>query len=122
MAVNSLNEKWNSLQSHLNFEGYFNGQDFSLVDAAFAPVFRYFDVFETLTQLPFFKSVNAVSHWAKLLQMRTSVKKAVSDQYPQQLMVFLTKRNSYLGLLAQQYINRQINNPIKNSPNNHLLA
>ena len=122
MAENSLNDKWKTLESHLKIEGYFNGQNFSLVDAAFAPAFRYLEVVETLTQLHFFKNVKAISHWAKLLQVRPSVKKAVSEHYPQQLMVFLTQRNSYLGLLARQYIHHQQNNNTTNSPSNHVQA
>ena len=106
-AATALNDKWETLENHLNLKEYFNGEKFSLVDTAFAPVFRYFSVFETLTQYPFFKGTKNVSNWAKLLKIRPSVKKAVSEQYSEQLMFFLAKRNSYLGLLAQQYLNDQ---------------
>mgnify|MGYP000656786158 FL=1 len=111
-AVVELNNKWRTLERNLQFQEYFNGQEFSLVDAAFAPIFRYFSVFETLTQTQFFEGVKAVSNWMTLLERRPSVKRAVSEHYPQQLMAFLAKRSSYLGLLAQQHINDQKDNPI----------
>ncbi len=115
-AVAELNNKWRTLERNLKFQAYFNGQDFSLVDAAFAPVFRYFCVFETLTQVQFFEGVNTVSNWAKLLLRRPSVQRAVSEQYPQQLIEFLAKRTSYLGLLAQQHIRNQKDNHINSDP------
>src|SRR6478735_6104935 len=42
---------------------FFAGEDFSLVDAVFAPIFRYFDVFDELTDLSVFAETPKVRAW-----------------------------------------------------------
>lgn len=89
---------------------YFNGSKFSLVDAAFAPVFRYFDVFErelnknTLnnnTMKQIFSELIAVQNWRQQLAQRHSVKKAVSNDYHQALVQFVKNKAGYLAELMQ---------------------
>ena len=76
---------------------YFNGDDFSVVDAAFAPVFRYFDVFEQVIAGGFFEGLRNVRKWRENLAQRPSVLSAVAPQYEQWLKEFLIKKGSYLG-------------------------
>ncbi len=87
---------------------YFSGKDYSLVDAAFAPVFRYFDVFEKFVEfkcLPHFQKVN---QWRDALAVRTSTERAVAPEYPELLMKFLAVRGSYLGKLAKHYLTEAV--------------
>jgi len=81
---------------------YFNGEKFSLVDAAFAPVFRYFDVFEHYVEITCFKGLNAIQQWRKELAKRPSVQKAVSEDYHPALVKFVQKKESYLGVKLSQ--------------------
>ena len=81
---------------------YFNGENFSLVDAAFAPVFRYFEVFEQYVKFSCFKKLAALQNWRKLLADRPSVKEAVREDYHQELVKFVIKKESYLA----QFFNR----------------
>ena len=85
-----------------NFHGgpYFAGDDFSLVDAAYGPVFRYFDVFETVADFGFFTDTPRVSAWRHGLRARTSVRDAVPPGYPQRLLAFLRRRRSHLSSLV----------------------
>ena len=76
---------------------HFAGRDFSIVDAAYAPVFRYFDTFERITDLRLFADTPKLSRWRAALAMRPSVRDAVSPQYPQRLMDFLKARGSALS-------------------------
>ena len=46
---------------------FFAGEDFSLVDAVFAPVFRYFEVFDTLIDSRIFATLPKVDAWRKAL-------------------------------------------------------
>ncbi|EJJ31005.1 glutathione S-transferase family protein [Rhizobium sp. CF142] len=75
---------------------YFAGASFSLVDAVFGPIFRYFDLFDTLGDSPIFEGLERVKRWRKALSERASVRRAVGEDYPQRLMEFLEKHNSIL--------------------------
>lgn len=78
---------------------YFAGAGFSLVDAAFAPVFRYFEVFDAIRDFGCFANAPRVSAWRAALAQRPSVKEAALPDYPERLRVFLWKRNSVLSRL-----------------------
>ncbi len=75
---------------------YFAGASFSLVDAAFAPVFRYFDLFETLKELALFDDKPKIRLWREALARRPSVQAAASPAYPQLLRDFLQRHDAYL--------------------------
>ena len=76
---------------------YFAGQAFTLVDTAFAPVFRYFDVFDTIDDFGVFTNTPKVRGWRAALQQRPSVKGAVRADYFELLYDFLIRRNSELA-------------------------
>lgn len=78
---------------------FFAGPSFSLVDAAFAPVFRYFDVFESFVALNVFDGLDRVTAWRRQLAARRSVRNAVSADYPDLLRAFLIKKNSWMSHL-----------------------
>lgn len=75
---------------------YFAGDAFSLVDAAFAPIFRYFDVFDALTELGLFASTPKVRAWRAALERRPSVQQAVDLDYRDRLHRFLERHDAYL--------------------------
>jgi glutathione S-transferase len=76
---------------------YFSGSAFSLVDAAFAPVFRYFDVFEEAGQGDLFSAAPKVGAWRHALSQRISVRDAVTPQYPALLRRFVIAQGGVLG-------------------------
>jgi len=96
-----LNEKLAILDKNISEKGFFTGEAFSLVDAAFAPVFRYFDVFETFTEFNGLDRHLNVANWRDALRSRDSVIKAVSPDYPELLTQFVASRDSYLAELAR---------------------
>ena len=69
----------------------------SLVDAVYAPVFRYFDVFETRAGLATLAGLPRIAAWRSALAARPSVRDAVSPDYPERLADFLAARTSVLG-------------------------
>jgi glutathione S-transferase len=79
---------------------YFAGTAFSLVDAAFAPVFRYFDAFEQIADFGFFDGRTRLHAWRVALARRETVRRAAAPDYPERLMAFLRARKSALGLRA----------------------
>ena len=80
---------------------FFAGSGFGLVDAAFAPVFRYFDVFDALRDFGIFDATPKVRAWRAALRERASVRGAVAQDYPSLLLDFVRRRGSALARLAQ---------------------
>ena len=89
------------VESALGSGPYFAGAAFGLVDAAFAPVFRYFDAFEEIDNFAFFDGLPRLHAWRCTLAERKSVRGAVGPDYPQQLMHFLRQRGSALSARMQ---------------------
>jgi len=85
------------IEAVLDAGPYFAGASFSMVDAVFGPVFRYFDVFDTLGDFGFWHGLPKVRAWRQALAMRPSVIGAVSVAYPALLRNFLAARPSALG-------------------------
>lgn len=93
-----LAAKMGWLEGALGAGPYFAGGRFSLVDAAFGPVFRYFDTFEaTLPPLGVFDAAPKVRAWRAALAVRSSVRDAVAPDYPRRLAEFLRARGSHLS-------------------------
>lgn len=88
--------KFATIEAVLGDGPYFAGADFSLVDAVFAPVFRYFDLFDTLVDHGIFDELVRVSAWRQALAERPSVKAAVGSDYNARLMTFLREHDAYL--------------------------
>jgi glutathione S-transferase len=107
-VVGQLDARWRQLEAALSGDGFFDGKTFTLVDAAFAPAFRYLDLFENLLERDFLEEFPRILQWRQLLAQRASVVKAVRRDYPTLLLEFLGKRDSWLGervrdLLAGQF-------------------
>ena len=67
------------------------------MDAVFAPVFRYFDVFDTLQDHGIFATTPEVRAWRAALAVRGSVRAAVDPDYPERLRGFLDKKAAWIG-------------------------
>ncbi len=79
---------------------HFAGERFSLVDAVFAPIFRYFDVFDTISDTRVLADVPKVRAWRAALSARPSVRNAVGPDYPERLRAFLVRHDAHLLRLA----------------------
>jgi glutathione S-transferase len=79
-------------------EGFhFAGESFSVVDAVFGPVFRYFDVFDAIDDFGFWSGLPKVRRWRRALAMRPSVAEAAHQDYRELLRQFLLARRSALS-------------------------
>lgn len=94
-----LRDKFARLEAELGEGPYFAGRDFRLVDAAIAPVFRYFDVFDRFVDLGIFEVLPKVLAWRRALASRPSVQGAVVPDYEARLEAFLRQQNSYFATL-----------------------
>jgi len=90
------------LEARVKAGPWFDGENFSLVDAVFGPVFRYFDVFDEIDDFGILSNKPKLARWRKSLAARPSVRSAVSADYPALLRDFIDRRNSWLsGLQAK---------------------
>ena len=92
----ALIDKFARVEDALGEGPFFAGQDFSLVDAVFAPVFRYFDTFDTLTPSGVFDGLAKVARWRTALAARPSVRGAVGEDYAERLKTFLAQHDAWL--------------------------
>ncbi|OHV90832.1 glutathione S-transferase family protein [Mesorhizobium sp. ORS 3428] len=76
---------------------WFAGDRFSLVDAVYGPIFRYFDTFDRIGDFGILDGKPLVRAWREALSKRRSVKGAVGADYPQRLHAFLRAKGSYLS-------------------------
>ena len=92
-----IRSRFEQLDAALGSGPYFAGAQLSIVDAAFGPVFRYFDVFETIDDFGFFTALPKLSAWRAELARRPSIRDAVRPDYAALLRDFLLARNSALS-------------------------
>ena len=93
-----IRRRFAQLEAVLPAQGpYFAGASFSMVDAVFGPVFRYFDVLDNVGETGFFEQLPKVRAWRRALAARPSVREAVSSGYARELHRFLLARGSELS-------------------------
>ena len=95
----ALEAKFARLETRLGDGPYFDGARFSLVDAVFGPVFRYFDVFDGIADFGILAGKPKLLAWRQALAARPSVRAAVSADYPDRLRRFIRGRASRLATL-----------------------
>jgi glutathione S-transferase len=79
---------------------YFADETFSMVDVAFGPAFRYFDVMNNIggiNDLGFREGLPKLQRWRRALAMRPSIIAAVRPDYPARLHAFFLARESALS-------------------------
>jgi glutathione S-transferase len=94
-----LEARFARLEARVVAAPWFDGDKFSLVDAVFGPVFRYFDVFDEIGDFGILAGKPRLARWRASLAARPSVKSAVSAEYPALLSDFLKRRNSRISRL-----------------------
>lgn len=82
---------------------FFAGTTFSLVDAAFAPVFRYFDAFDSVGGFGILGAMPRIAAWRAALAARPSVAGAAAPDYPDRLRAFLAARQGPMGALFKPH-------------------
>jgi glutathione S-transferase len=97
--IEALRDKFARLEKGVGAGPWFAGERFGLVDAAFGPVFRYFDLFDRLLDHGIFAGKPKVTAWRAALAQRPSIRQAVVADYPARLERFVASQNSYLAAL-----------------------
>lgn len=97
----ALAGQFHRIEQRLEAAPWFDGESFSLVDAAYGPVFRYFDAFDELAEFGILAGNPKVVRWRAALAGRASVRGAVAGDFAERLRVFLRSRQSHLGRLMR---------------------
>ena len=95
-----IRDRFEQIEPVLSAGPYFSGERFSIVDAVFGPVFRYFDVFDEIADFGFFGDLPKVTAWRIRLAGRDSIRRAVRPEYPALLAQFIRDRGSELSRRA----------------------
>lgn len=96
----ALRDKFARVDDQLDAGPFFSGPAFSLVDAVFAPIFRYFDLFDTITDTAILTGLPKLAAWRRALAARASVKAAVGADYGARLRDFLVVHDAHILKLA----------------------
>jgi glutathione S-transferase len=94
-----LEARFARLESRLAAAPWFDGERFSLVDAVFGPVFRYFDAFDAIGDFGILAGKPKLARWRAALAARPSVESAASPDYPALLRDFLDRKRSHVSQL-----------------------
>ena len=77
-----IRTRFEQIEQVLGAGPYFAGEQFSIVDAVFGPVFRYFDVFDGIADFGCFRGLPKTTAWRIQLAARESIRRAVRPEYP----------------------------------------
>ncbi len=77
------------LESIISEGPFFNGQDFALIDASYAPLFMRLDILEGQHHSGFYDNKPRVSHWAEGCRNRQTVKDSVVVDFAEKYIHFV---------------------------------
>jgi glutathione S-transferase len=99
-AAATLRGRFTQVEAAFGNGPWFDGTRFSLVDASFGPVFRYFDTFDRIGDFSILTGLPCLARWRTALAARRSVAGAVGSDYDARLLAFIARRNGHLARLA----------------------
>ncbi len=98
-----LIEQFSQVEKIIDIKGpYFEGSKFSLVDAAYAPVFLRLKLVNDVFELGIIQKAGRISEWSDALLTRQSVIESVVDNFAEVFMSYIENSNAYL---SQQIFN-----------------
>jgi len=99
-AIGAIAARFEALENEIAGP-FFAGSRFGLADAAFAPVFRYLDVFERELDVTLVPRGPKLAAWSEEIGIRPSVIGAVPLDYADRLLNFAIGKNSHLARLLK---------------------
>jgi len=83
------------LEALLGDGPYFNGQDFCLIDAAYATFFMRMDILEGQHRVGFYDNRPKLSRWADACRSRETVKNSVPSDLPEKYLAFIANMSEH---------------------------
>jgi len=84
-----LIDRFEVLEDELSSDTYFNGSEFSMIDAVFGPVFRYHQRIASYKDYGLFDEAKEVKAWGDRLLERPSIISSVPESYQQDMTNYL---------------------------------
>ena len=97
--AHELSAMFARVEAELGDGPWFSGANFSLVDAVYGPILRYFDVIDRIGDFDILTGKPKLAAWRDALARRPSVREAVTPDYPERLLAFFEKKRSALTLI-----------------------
>jgi len=92
----TLSDKLQYLEKVVAEGGYFNGQQLSLIDTAYAPLFMRMDLLNQWLDFDLYTQTPKIKAWAKNLATLPAVQQSVVPEFPQIFENMLKNRQSYI--------------------------
>lgn len=93
----AFRERLQRLEMELGTGPYFAGSTFGMVDAVYAPLFRYFAIIDPAVSRAIFADLPRVSAWRAALAVRPSVRDAVVEDYAERFRKHLRQHQALLA-------------------------
>lgn len=93
----TFRERLGKLESELGSGPYFAGAGFGMVDAVYAPLFRYFGIIDPAVAQQVFDGLPRISAWRSALAARTSVREAVGEDYTDRFQAHLRQQGALIA-------------------------
>jgi glutathione S-transferase len=91
---NTLIDHFEVLEDEISEGEYFNGADFSMIDAMYAPIFRFHQKIMLFKDFGIFEDAENIKAWGDRLLIRPSVINSVPDSYPEDIIGYFKKLDS----------------------------
>ena len=92
-----LTTQLKQLEEQVDGKNFFNGDHFSLVDSAYAPVFRWIDLLDRNFNTGLLEHVPGLKNWSEHLLQRPSVKGSVVEDFEERVLQRQKGGNSILA-------------------------
>lgn len=93
----TLIDRFEILEEQMTEGEYYNGENFSMIDAAYAPIFRYLQQISQHKDYEFFEDAPKLKVWGKSLLKRPSVINSIPDTYQDDMNNYFKNLDSIFG-------------------------
>lgn len=93
----AFRERLGKLELEIGGGPFFDGAAFGMVDAVYAPLFRYFERIDATAAQPIFDGFPHISAWRKALEARSSVRDAVVEDYADRFQTHLRQQGALIA-------------------------
>jgi len=100
-AKGSIIDRLDVLEDELDASPFYAGEQFGMVDVAYAPLFRYLFGISSAFDIHFFDDTPNVLAWAKVCLDYPAVKDSVIDSYQSDFLVYLDRSDTILASLKK---------------------